>query len=153
LGLAVSSAHNVELAIRPTLASHVIFTRYVLFAVISGLANLACQQIVVWILPNLQIMVSVVTGTAVGFVVKYLLEKRWVFLDSYDGHAAEFRKIVIYGFFGVATTLLFWAVELGFWHIWGTAEAKYIGAAVGLSLGNMIKYLLDRHYVFGKNRR
>jgi putative flippase GtrA len=132
------------------LASHVIFTRYVLFAVISGLANIAFQQIVIWTLPSLPIMASVLTGTGVGFVVKYVLDKKWVFLDTYDGHAAELRKVIFYGFFGVATTILFWAVELGFWHIWLTAEAKYTGAVIGLAAGNLIKYLLDRHYVFRK---
>jgi putative flippase GtrA len=143
---------RTEVIFRPSLASHVIFTRYVLFAIVSGLANLAFQEIVVRTVPTLPIMVSVLSGTSVGFWVKYLLEKRWVFLDVYDGHAAEIRKIAIYGIFGIVTTLLFWAIELSFWHMWQTVGAKYVGATIGLSLGNWTKYLLDRRYVFPRNR-
>ncbi len=134
------------------LAAHVIFARYVFFAVISGIANLGAQELVVRIVPAWPVMISVLVGTGIGFFVKYVLEKKWIFLDSYETHAAEVRKIVIYGIFGVGTTLLFWGIELGALWIWGTTTAKYIGAAVGLSLGNWIKYLLDKHYVFGKKK-
>ena len=138
----------MEATTRLALAAHVIFVRYVVFAVVSSLANLASQELVIRTVPGAVLMASVVVGTGVGFCVKYLLDKRWVFLDAYDGHIAEARKIVVYGAFGVGTTLLFWAIELGFWHVWQTAEAKYIGAAIGLSLGNWIKYLLDKQFVF-----
>lgn len=133
-----------------SLAAHVIFVRYVLFAVISGLANLASQEIVVRLSPAAPIMISILAGTGIGFFVKYLLEKKWVFLDAYDGHVAELRKLIVYGLFGVGTTLLFWAVEIGFWHMFQTIEGKYIGAAIGLSIGNWIKYLLDKHFVFAR---
>jgi putative flippase GtrA len=95
-------------------------------------------------------MVSVLFGTGVGFVLKYLLDKRWIFFDDYCGHSAELRKFVVYGLFRVGTTLLIWGMELGAWHLWQTTVAKYSGAVVGLSLGNRIKYLLDKHYVFGR---
>lgn len=135
---------------RSFLAAHVIFARYVFFALISGLANLGAQEIVVRMAPTWSVMVSVLTGTGIGFVVKYALEKKWIFFDAYDTHAAEVRKIVVYGLFGVGTTLLFWGIELGALWLWQTTTAKYVGAAVGLSLGNWIKYLLDKHYVFGR---
>jgi putative flippase GtrA len=141
---------EVETALRPALPTHVIFVRYVLFAVVSGLSNLAAQEFVVRVLPLAPIMASVLFGTGTGFLVKYLLDKRWIFLDTYDGHVAEIRKFVVYGLSGVGTTLLFWAIELGAWHIWQTVEAKYIGAVIGLSLGSWIKYLLDKQYAFPK---
>jgi putative flippase GtrA len=133
----------------PFLSARVIFFRFVVFAVMAGLANLAAQEAVVRLYPLWPVMISVLAGTGVGFFVKYVLEKRWVFLDDYETHTAELRKIAIYGFFGIGTTALFWAVEMGAWHLWHTSEAKYAGAVVGLSLGNWIKYLLDKHYVFG----
>jgi putative flippase GtrA len=138
----------VKAAVRPSPAARLIFVCYVLVAIVSGLSNLASQEVVVRVLPIAPIVVSVLTGTGVGFFVKYCLEKRWVFLDGYDSHISEVRKISLYGAFGIGTTVLFWLIELSFWHIWQTMEAKYVGAAVGLSLGNWIKYLLDRHYVF-----
>jgi putative flippase GtrA len=99
------------------------------------------------------IEMSILVGTAVGFFVKYLLDKRWVFLDIYDGHGAEIWKILVYGVFGVGTTLLFWGIELTFWRVGHTVEAKYLGAVIGLSLGNWIKYALDKRYVFPRNKR
>ena len=135
---------------RSFLAAHVIFTRYVFFAVLSGVANLAAQEIATRVVPLAPLMLSVLIGTGVGFLTKYVMEKRWIFLDPYESHAAELRKITVYGLFGVGTTLLFWAIELGAWHVWGTVEAKYLGAALGLALGNWIKYVLDKHWVFGR---
>lgn len=141
---------DITVPLRPALSAHVVFIRYVLFAVVAGLANLGAQEGVMRLAPLWPVMLSVLVGTGVGFFVKYVLEKRWVFMDSYDSHAAEVKKLAIYGFFGIGTTILFWGVELGAWHIWQSAQAKYIGAVIGLSLGNWIKYLLDKHYVFGK---
>jgi putative flippase GtrA len=135
------------------LSSHAIAVRYIMFAIIAGLANLATQEATIQVLPPLvPVMLSVLAGTAVGFVVKYLLDKSYVFLDGYDGHVAELRKVFLYGFFSIATTLLFWAVELSFWYIWNTIEAKYIGAVGGLSIGNWLKYMLDRTWVFPQDR-
>jgi putative flippase GtrA len=54
-----------------------------------GPVELASQEIVVRGLPIVPMMVSVLTVTGVGFFVKYLLEKRWVFLDGYNNHVAE----------------------------------------------------------------
>ena len=141
---------KVEAARRPSLLAHVIFVRYVVFAVVSSFCNLVAQEMIVQTVPMAPLMASVLLGTGVGFFVKYLLEKRWVFLDGYEGHRAEICKIVIYGLSGVATTLLFWAIELGAWHIWQTAEAKYVGAGLGLGFGNWVKYRLDRRYVFAR---
>jgi putative flippase GtrA len=126
-----------------------IFVRYVLFAVIAGAANLSAQELTIRALPTLPVAVSVLVGTGAGFLVKYALDKRWIFFDAYESHATEIRKIAIYGVSGVATTLVFWGAELGAWTTWRTPEAKYAGAVVGLALGNWIKYRLDKHYVFG----
>lgn len=142
------SASDEAMATRPALSGRAIFIRYVLFAVVAGLANLATQELVVRAAPHAPIMASVLAGTIIGFVLKYLLDKRFVFLDGYDGHVEEVRKVAVYGAFSVATTLVFWAVELAFWYGFGTSAAKYTGAVIGLALGNYAKYRLDRRFVF-----
>jgi len=139
---------DADLLARPTLSAQAIFLRYVLFAIFAGLANLTTQELVFRAAVGFPVMLSILAGTGVGFIVKYLLDKRWVFLDSYETHAAELKKVFVYGVFGVATTALFWGVELAAIRLFHTTEAKYTGAVVGLSLGNWIKYLLDKHYVF-----
>jgi hypothetical protein len=148
----VSGQSHAEGADQPALSGRTIFVRYVLFAVMAGFANLATQEAVVQFLPaRAPIMLSVLAGTAVGFVVKYILDKYYIFIDGYDGHIAEIYKVALYAGFSVATTMVFWGIELSFWYVWNTAEAKYAGAVLGLSIGNWLKYLLDRAWVFRKD--
>ena len=90
-----------------------IFIRYVLLAAAGGASNLASQEATIRLLPALPLIVSVLVGTGVGFVVKYVIDKRWIFFDEFGEHAAEVRKIFVYGLFSVRTTLLFWGIELG----------------------------------------
>ena len=129
-----------------------IAARYLLFAVIAGAMNLGAQAIVFAIAPIEPLALSILAGTGVGFVVKYLLDKRWIFFDDYDGAAKEARKIFLYGSFSVAMTLVFWGFEIGFLAIWGTNTAKYVGAVIGLAIGNFAKYLLDRTFTFKQSR-
>lgn len=144
----VTDTSDLEVVCHQPLSAHVIFIRYVIFAIVAASTNIAAQEIFVRAVPLAPIMASIFFGTVLGFFVKYLLEKRWVFLDEYGGHVAEARKIVLYGVLGAGTTALFWAIELGFWYSLQTAEAKYIGAAIGLTLANWIKFHLSKRYVF-----
>jgi putative flippase GtrA len=122
--------------------------RYVLFAVFSTLVNFAAQEVVVQLLPAAPLLVSILAGTIAGFAVKYLLDKKWIFFDGYTTHRDEARKVTLYGLFSVLTTIVFWAFEIGFFSIWGTDAAKYTGGAIGLAIGYITKYTLDRRFVF-----
>jgi hypothetical protein len=130
-----------------------IAVRYVLFAAIAGVTNLGAQALVFKLAPVQPLALSILAGTGVGFVVKYLLDKRWIFFDDYHGPVREARKVLLYGSFSVLMTLVFWAFELGFLKIWGTETAKYIGAVIGLSIGYFAKYLLDRAFTFAQAAR
>jgi putative flippase GtrA len=124
------------------------FIRYVVFAGIATLANLATQDAVVRITPLSPLALSILMGTATGFILKYLLDKKWVFDDGYSGHRRELQKITLYGVFSVFTTLVFWSFEVAFWVIWRTDFAKYTGAVIGLAIGYAAKFVLDRAFVF-----
>ncbi|MFL4991144.1 MAG: GtrA family protein [Microvirga sp.] len=124
------------------------FIRYVVFAGIATLANLATQEAVVRVAPLSPLALSIVMGTATGFILKYLLDKKWVFDDGYSGHRRELQKITLYGVFSVFTTLVFWSFEVAFWVIWRTDFAKYTGAVIGLAIGYAAKFVLDRAFVF-----
>lgn len=125
--------------------------RYGLFAMVATAANIAAQEAVMRTSPIDPLTVSILTGTVAGFVVKYLLDKVYVFSDAYDGHADEARKILLYGAFSVLTTIIFWSVEILFWNIWQTSAAKYTGAILGLAIGYAAKFILDRRYVFSRS--
>jgi putative flippase GtrA len=54
---------------------------------------------------------------------------------------------------GLATTAIFWSVEFGFDRIFGTAHMRYVGAVIGLAIGYIVKYYLDKRFVFGSPGR
>lgn len=124
------------------------FVRYVLFAVVATLANLLTQEATTRVAPAAPLALSILMGTAAGFILKYLLDKKWVFDDGYDGHKQELQKITLYGAFSVVTTLIFWGFEVAFWTMWQTDFAKYTGAVIGLAVGYAAKFMLDRSFVF-----
>lgn len=94
---------------------------------------------------------ALMAGTAVGLVVKYALDKRWIFADRSATLADNGSKFARYSLTGVATTLIFWGLETGFWLIWQTGAARELGAVLGLGIGYCTKYQLDRRYVFGRS--
>lgn len=129
-------------------APFVLGLRYVGFAVLAAAANLLAQEATMRIAPGAPLPAALLMGTGVGFVVKYLLDKRFVFFDASGSHTEEARKVALSGLFSVATTGLFWISELGCFAVWGTREAQYAGAILGLGLGYAVKYGLDRRFVF-----
>ena len=123
--------------------------RYALFAALATLVNLAAQRVVLsYDASAVGFVVAVLAGTAVGLMLKYLLDKRWIFYDLSTGLKSHGRKFTLYTGLGVFTTMIFWGTETAFWLIWQTDLMREIGATVGLSVGYVIKYKLDRRYVF-----
>jgi putative flippase GtrA len=131
----------------------VIAIRYILFAIVSTLANLATQEFVIRVSPVTPLAASMIAGTVVGFAVKYVLDKHWIFQDDSATYTEELGKIFLYGAFSVVTTLIFWAAELASWRVWQSDFAKYSGAIFGLAIGYTAKYLLDRAFVFKRRNQ
>jgi len=123
--------------------------RYVAFAILATFANLGTQRLVL-LSGDTQVIfaLAVVVGTAAGLVVKYILDKRWIFADRTTGVREHGRKFSLYTAMGLITTAIFWASETVFWLIWNTHEAREIGAVLGLAVGYVVKYQLDRRFVF-----
>ena len=86
-----------------------------------------------------------------GLVVKYALDKHWIFNDisTIAGHS---KKFSLYTAMGIITTAIFWITESIFWFIWKTNMMRELGAIIGLGVGYLIKYHLDRRYVFTDTR-
>ena len=95
--------------------------RYTVFAIIATLANLAMQRVVLTGGETaLWFMAAVAAGTLVGLVVKYVLDKRWIFADTSTGVKAHGSKFSLYTAMGLITTAIFWGTETAFWLIWQT---------------------------------
>ena len=123
--------------------------RYGAFAVIATLANLGTQRAVLWFGDSgLLFTLAMGAGTLVGLVVKYVLDKRWIFFDASTGVKAHSRKFALYTAMGIVTTCIFWGTETAFWLIWQTDAMRELGAVLGLAVGYVTKYALDRRFVF-----
>jgi putative flippase GtrA len=132
-----------------------ILTRYAGFAVLAVVANLGVQRVVLWgsdaaTVGAARFAAAMLAGTLVGLVVKYLLDKRWIFYDQTTGMRAQGAQFFLYALMGVATTLIFWVTETAFWLIWQTDPAREAGAVLGLTVGYVTKYVLDRRFVFNR---
>lgn len=118
---------------------------------LATLANLATQRAVLPQDPDGSIYaVAVGSGTIVGLVIKYLLDKRWIFFDAGTGIRAHGRKFTLYTLMGIGTTAIFWGSETAFWLIWRTDAMRELGAVLGLTVGYVAKYQLDKRFVFNR---
>ena len=127
----------------------VLVMRYACFAVIATIANLAVQRLVLTGgNSTVMFMSAVAAGTIVGLVIKYVLDKRWIFMDTATGAAAHGKKFGLYTVMGIVTTVIFWGTETAFWFVWQTDLMRETGAVIGLAVGYVVKYNLDRRFVF-----
>jgi putative flippase GtrA len=123
--------------------------RYAAFAMIATLANLAAQRLVLQLGDSAGwFTAALVAGTLVGLVIKYLLDRRWIFYDVRTGALHHSRTFVLYTAMGLITTAIFWSAETAFWLTWRTDMMRELGAVLGLSAGYVVKYHLDRRFVF-----
>lgn len=126
---------------------------YAAFGAVATAVNLATQAAMHEVLPpsgaaGAAYWLALAAGTGTGLVVKYLLDKRWIFRDGSTGLAAHGRRFSLYTLMGVATTVIFWGTQTAFFLATGSRAMLYLGGAIGLAIGYWVKYRLDRRYVF-----
>ncbi|MDD3343433.1 MAG: GtrA family protein [Sulfurospirillaceae bacterium] len=123
--------------------------KYAFFALIATTINLLVQSFVLSVYSNTgALYIAMFFGTLLGLVVKYILDKKYIFYYITKNIVHDGQKFFIYTLMGIVTTFIFWGFELSFNAIFNHTSAKYFGAILGLSLGYFIKYHLDKRYVF-----
>jgi len=131
------------------LASTKLAINYAIFALIATAANIGAQDLVIRSYSGaFDILASVIVGTGVGLVVKYILDKRYIFRFRARSVAHDTQTFALYTVMGLATTVIFWGFEFGFHRIFETKEMRYLGGVIGLAIGYLTKYHLDKRYVF-----
>jgi putative flippase GtrA len=93
---------------------------------------------------------ALVIGTLVGFLIKYILDKKFIFYYRIDSFRKDLFTFFLYSCMAVLTTLIFWGVQWFFNTAFAWAGAKYIGGLIGLVTGYTLKYFLDKRFVFTK---
>ena len=122
---------------------------YVVFAIIATIVNLFTQEITSNLFHHqYEIIFSMFTGTLAGLIVKYLLDKTFIFKFETKSQQQDVTTFFFYSLMGVVTTLLFWVTEYTFDMWYETKTMRYVGAIIGLSIGYITKYYLDKKFVF-----
>ncbi|MEZ5526425.1 MAG: GtrA family protein [Gammaproteobacteria bacterium] len=124
---------------------------YTAFALIAIAANVLGQEasLLLYRGPG-ELYLSLPVGTAVGLLVKYVLDHRYIFRAQAIPLKAHGRQFSAYAATGILTTGLFWGSEILFELVFATREARYAGAVLGLAIGYALKYRLDKRYVFSQ---
>lgn len=122
---------------------------YTVLALIATATNIGAQDVVIQGYSGaFDILISVAVGTGVGLVVKYLLDKRYIFRFRARNAVHDGQTFALYTLMGLATTAIFWGFEFGFHHFFETKEMRYLGGVIGLAIGYWVKYHLDKRFVF-----
>jgi len=126
--------------------------KYTFFALIATAFNLAFQYLSLFIYQDFgSLYLAMFIGTLVGLVCKYILDKKFIFYHTPKNKTHDLKKFIAYAFTGIFTTVIFWGTEIEFNIYFKDENAKYIGAMIGLSIGYITKYFLDKKYVFKRN--
>lgn len=126
-----------------------IILRYAIFALISTVVNIMFQYFSFLLYSGiLSLYVAMLIGTVAGLVLKYVLDKKYIFFHTSKSKKDDSKKFFLYSLMGVITTFIFWGFEIIFDYMFISENAKYIGAVIGLSIGYVVKYFLDKKFVF-----
>lgn len=123
--------------------------KYALFAVLAIMVNICVQDVTSGLYGGpFELYVSMVFGTLAGLVIKYLLDKKYIFYYRASRLMKDGEKFFLYTTMGLVTTIIFWGCEASFDWVFKTKSMRYLGAIIGLSIGYWTKYQLDKRYVF-----
>ena len=125
--------------------------KYTLFAVIATAFNLLFQFLSLKAYSGYgDLIFAMCVGTGAGLVCKYILDKKYIFYHKPRSKTHDAQKFIFYSLTGVVTTIVFWSTEIAFDYLIDHEIAKYCGAVIGLSIGYVSKYFLDKKYVFSE---
>lgn len=126
-----------------------LITAYLAFALAATAVNLGSQMLSIACYTGLYaVPVSMIIGTAAGLLLKYILDKRYIFKAQTKNIAHDGMLFALYTGMGLITTAIFWGVEYAFHLIFNDDNMRYLGGALGLGIGYVLKYQLDKRYVF-----
>lgn len=122
---------------------------YTIFALLATTANIGSQDIFLRVYNNdYSITASILVGTVIGLLVKYILDKKYIFKFQIENIAHDTQTFTLYSLMGVVTTIIFWGFEFSFDYLFNSKEMRYTGGIIGLAIGYYIKYQLDKRFVF-----
>jgi putative flippase GtrA len=126
---------------------------YTFFSIIATAINLAIQWPFFLVFEGWWVLyLALFIGTSAGLVTKYFLDKKWIFAYQATSKRDNLHKFGLYSLMGVFTTVIFWGFEMIFFYAFSFNGAQYVGGAIGLAIGYIVKYFLDKKFVFKVRR-
>lgn len=126
-----------------------LIVRYSLFALIATGINLIAQFPFFLLFNGWWVLYAALfVGTVAGLLTKYVLDKRWIFNYQASSKKDDVHKFGLYSLMGVFTTVIFWGTEMTFYYTFEFYGAQYVGGGLGLMVGYIVKFYLDKKFVF-----
>lgn len=128
-----------------------IVVRYTAFALIAGALNLGVQVLIISMLGTQALIVALLLGSAAGLLTKYVLDRRFVFRHELGVPIRPMREVSTFSRYtgtGVITTGIFWGCESTLYALTDDRALTLFGGAIGLIVGNWLKFHLDRRLTF-----
>lgn len=123
--------------------------KYVFFVLLAILANLFFQYLTLRLYNGtFDLYLALLIGTFAGLLLKYILDKKFIFNYKAKDKKDDGKKFFLYSLMGIFTTFIFWGFEISFDYAFKNNNSKYIGGFIGLSIGYITKYFLDKKFVF-----
>jgi putative flippase GtrA len=125
--------------------------RYGVFALLAMAVNIGSQAAFMAVyVGHYSIELSILLGTTLGLLAKYVLDKKYIFCFKAQSVAHDSQRFLLYAVMGLVTTVVFWGSEYLFQLVFATNVMRYVGGAIGLVIGYLIKYRLDKRFVFNQ---
>ncbi len=123
---------------------------YAAFVGVGIVTNLGIQMMVAAAMTtSVEIYLGMGLGALGSMVVKFHLDRRYIFSCGPGSWRQKGRQFAFYSLFGVVNILCFWTAELTFHFLFQPDAMRYLGAFLGLAVGHSLKYRIDKHLVFG----
>lgn len=126
-----------------------IILKYITFAALATCTNLLTQWLSFQLFQGWWVLYAALAfGTLIGLLTKYALDKKWIFNYQATSKTDDLNKFGLYSLMGVFTTVIFWGCEMFFFHVLAFNGSQYVGGALGLAIGYVVKFFLDKKFVF-----
>lgn len=117
--------------------------KYILFCLVSIFFNLSTQEIFLIFFKSY--IFSILFGTLIGFLIKYYLDKNFIFFKNSSN---SLNQLFTYTFTAIFSTIIFWGLEIFFLMYFQNNTMKILGGFIGLILGYTLKFKLDYKLTF-----
>jgi len=122
-------------------------SRYFCVASSSIVLNILIQFLSVQIYRGIFfIELSIIIATLLTMPTRYFIEKNYVFYGLQK--SSDSLSFSMYTFSAIVSTIIFWSIEYSFHLIYYSDLLRYLGGILGLSIGFIIKFFIDKLYIF-----